>query len=178
MQKGYRQAFIPSSMPLSFKVSVGWLSNWKKRYSVCFKKSSGGEEAADHEAVEKWLKEELPELLEAFKPKEMINGDETAIFYRGLPDKGFVPGNPKASGGKTATDRVSLLVTCNMDGSELALMMLGRSKRPRGFPRDVSTLLAQCKSRVKGWMTGAIFTKFLREGDWQLRATGTVERHS
>ncbi len=49
--------------------------------------------AANHEDAKKWLREELPGLLAAFDPKDIFNRAETALFYHGLPDKGFVPVN-------------------------------------------------------------------------------------
>ncbi len=130
-----------SSLPKSkiaggtdFKFSEGWLQKWKSCYDVHFKKLQG-ESKANSDAAAKWLAEDLPKLLNLYKPCHIYNTDETGIFWHGLPDHTHVAGSAAAPGGKVAEERGTVLVMCNVDGSDkLPLLMIGKSKKPRGFP--------------------------------------------
>ena len=157
-----------SSMPIKF--SGGWLDKFKKRFNLEFKKFHGEKKSADEEAARDWLENTLPELLNLYEPSNVFNGDETGLFYKGLADRGFVQGGVKPSGGKVAKERLSVLVTCNMDGTEKKkLLVIGRSKKPRGFPRNLSSLPVIYESAGKAWMNSSIFTKFLKGWDRELR---------
>jgi len=56
-------------------LDLNWINRWKKRYSIVGKKNYG-------EAADDWLKNRLPTLLEEFPKENILNCDETALFYR------------------------------------------------------------------------------------------------
>ncbi len=155
------------------KFSSGWLFRWRKRFGIKFKVEHGEKQSADFEAGKKWIDEVLPCLLETYRPKDIYNTDETGVFFRGMARAGMVAAGEKPSGVKAAKDRLTVLVTCNMDGSDKKpLLVVGKAERPRKFPRDLSSLPVQYEHTRKAWMTGLLWTKFLRQWDRQARLQG------
>ena len=69
-----------------FSPSNGWLSRWKNRARIRFKRAHGEKSSANFEAAEEWLSTKMPELLERFNPDSVYNADETGLFYRAAPD--------------------------------------------------------------------------------------------
>lgn len=154
----------------SLTFSEGWLAGWKKRFNINFRKQHGEKQSADTEAAKIWLKNDLPALLQQYSPKDIFNADETGLFYRGLPNRTFVANGETPSGTKVAKERLTVLVCANQNGSEKKkLLVIGKSARPRGFPRDLSTLPVQWESSKKAWMNGQIWAKFLTKWDMEMR---------
>jgi len=76
----------------------------------------------------------LSELLEGYKPCDIFNADETALFYKCMPDKTLTFKNEKCSGGKHSKDQLTLLLAVNMTGTDkLKPLIIGKSKKPRFF---------------------------------------------
>ena len=60
----------------------------------------------------------MPELIRLYPDEnDWYNGDESSLFFRALPDRGYVVGKRKAVGGKKAKDRLSVHLTMNMTGT-------------------------------------------------------------
>ncbi len=156
------------------KFSTGWLDRFKKRYNLQFKKFHGEKQDANEDAAQEWLDKNLPELLSRFEPEDIYNADETGLYYRGLPDQGFVPGDVSVpSGGKLSKERLTIMVTCNMTGCDKRpLLMIGKSERPRGFPQDLSKLPVIYRSAGRAWMNAALFSMWLKRWDRELRLSG------
>ncbi len=154
----------------SLTFSAGWLIRWRKRYGIEAKTQHGEQLDADFAASEKWLNEVLPGLLEHYDQENIFNADETGVYFRGMPNRGLFEGEEKPSGAKAAKDRLTVLVTANMTGSEKPkLLVIGKSARPRKFPRDLSNLPVRYENTKKAWMNGLIWDKFLRDWDRKLR---------
>ena len=83
----------------NFKASNGWLDRWKRRYNVKRMKISGESKEVRGETVDSW-KERLPELLRGYSKKDIWNLDETACFWRALPEYGFAKRGSQCKGGK------------------------------------------------------------------------------
>ena len=49
-----------------FKATDGWLSRWKCRHDIKFKKAHGEKDSADIGAAEEWKSKKVPELLQKF----------------------------------------------------------------------------------------------------------------
>ena len=63
-------------------------------------------------------------------------------------------------GGGLNKERVSVLLGCNMDGTEkLPVLVIGKAAKPRCF-KNVKTLPMLYKNNKSAWMTGAIFNEF------------------
>lgn len=130
---------------------------------VCNSRSSMvKQQSADFEAGQKWLEESLPSLLTLYSPRDVFNADETALFYGGMSTRGFVAAGERPLGIKSAKERLTDLVTANMDGSEKRpLLVIGKSVRPRRFPLSLDALPVLYESPLKAWMKSKIWNKFL-----------------
>lgn len=69
-----------------FKASNGWLEEFKTRYNIKGMTVSGESAEVRRETVESW-KEHLPQILAGYRPKNILNMDETCKFYLALPNK-------------------------------------------------------------------------------------------
>jgi hypothetical protein len=49
-----------------FKATDGWLSRWKCRHDIKFKKSHGEKDSTDVVGAEEWKSKKVPELLQKF----------------------------------------------------------------------------------------------------------------
>ncbi len=113
----------------------------------------------------------LPALLASYEPHNIFNADETALFYRAQPNKTLFYKNLDCNKTKVCKERLSLLLTANMDGSEkLRPIVIGKSKDPRCFQKiNRANLPAYYRSNAKGWMTGVIFREWLNKLDRHYR---------
>ncbi|XP_070550158.1 tigger transposable element-derived protein 4-like [Ptychodera flava] len=122
-----------------FTPSDGWLSRWKSRHNIAYKKEQGEKQNADFPAAQHWRQHIIPAILQAYNKDDIFNADETGLYYRGLPDKGHCLKGDELVGGKKAMERITTLVCANMSGTEKRpLFIIGKSRQPRCFPRDPS----------------------------------------
>jgi AcrR family transcriptional regulator len=54
----------------------GWITRFKDRHGLVYKKLAGESAAADSESTEVWL-ERLPSLLEGYEPRDIYNADDS-----------------------------------------------------------------------------------------------------
>ena len=99
----------------NFKASNGWLYRWKKRYNVKRMKISGESGDVRGETVESW-KERIPELLQGYPSENIWNLNETACFWKALPDHGSGKRGSQCKGGKKVKQRVTIALIANADG--------------------------------------------------------------
>ena len=83
-----------------FKSSDGWFNRWKNRHDLRYTKLYGETREVDEEAAAIWTNENMQELLKKYQPSDIYNADETAIYFRALPDSTYV----KKSSPKLASD--------------------------------------------------------------------------
>jgi hypothetical protein len=153
----------------NFVPSNGWFSRFKQRYGLTFKRVCGEAKDADLSQISDW-QERLQNILAEYKPKDIYNADETALYYKCTPDYTYTPKGEAAVGGKQPKDRVTLLVAANMDGTDkLPLLLIGKYKKPRAF-KHVSHLPLKYENNQKAWMTSSIFTAWLQQLDRQILA--------
>ena len=89
-----------------FKGCNGELGKWKARYNI--KRFSVCGELGDVQGctVDSW-KERLPEIVAGYKKEDVWNMDESGVFWRALPDKGFGE-KGKGKGGKKSKHRLTV----------------------------------------------------------------------
>lgn len=111
--------------------------------------------------MNEWLKR-LTSILKSYKANDMYNADETAIFYKLIPEKTI---EFKSKGGKRSKNRLIVMVCSNMSGTDkLPLLVIGKSARPRCF-KNVKSLLTIYESNRKAWMTSDMFKNWLVQID-------------
>ncbi|GFV42697.1 tigger transposable element-derived protein 4 [Trichonephila clavipes] len=118
---------------IEFSVSEGWLTNFKKRNGIVFKKMCGESSSVDINVSSKW-QNSLSDLIKECEPRKIFNTDETGFFFKCLPEKTFTFKKKKCHGGKHSKERLTILLTVNMDGSEkITPLVIGKSAKPRCF---------------------------------------------
>ena len=55
----------------------------------------GEKASADVYAADDWIESRFPEIKDMWAPRDIFNADETGVFYRGLPDRGFISDDKK-----------------------------------------------------------------------------------
>jgi len=100
----------------------------------------------------------LSELLEGYKPCDIFNADETALFYKCMPDKILTFKNEKCNGGKHSKERQTLLLAVNMTGTDkLKPLITEKSKKPRYFA-GVKSFPVDYTANKKAWVCGMAIT--------------------
>jgi hypothetical protein len=70
----------------NFTASDGWLSNFKKRHNLVFRKIYDESVNVDLSIYDDW-KVKLQDLLSKFYAKNVFNADETGLFFKCLTDR-------------------------------------------------------------------------------------------
>ena len=123
----------------NFRASNGWLEKFKSRHEIAFKKVCGESNAVENLVCEDWLKK-LDLLCHDYKPEDIFNADEAALFFKCMPDKTLCFAKENCHGGKQSKERLTLLFAVNSTGTEkLKLLVIGKSKSPQCF-RGVKSL--------------------------------------
>lgn len=160
MLKEKAKSFAQSLGITQFSASEGWLSNFKKRHGITFKKMCGESASVDISICSQWVNK-LNQLLDGYEPRNIFNTDETGLFYKCLPDRTLTFKDEKCHGGKLSKERLTVLLACNMDGSQkLKPLIIGKYAKPRCF-KGIKSLPATYNSNKKSWMTTELFNEWL-----------------
>ena len=153
-----------------FHPNQGWLTRFKKRENLNFQAVCGEAGGVDNSVVQNWTETILPSKLAPFHEDDIFNVDETGLFYQLQPSRTLHFRNEKCTGGKQSKERISVLVGSNMSGTEkLKLLVIGKAGKPRCF-KDVKSLPVIYRHNKKAWMTGDIFSEWVKDLDKQFRS--------
>jgi len=97
---------------------------------------------------------------------QVFNADETALIWKKMPSKTFVPpGMNNNIGFKQNKERVSLLVGANASGDyKIKPLLINRAASPRCFKQQVmSDLPVYWASNKRAWMTRDVFKVWLKD---------------
>jgi hypothetical protein len=143
----------------NFKFSNGWLEGFKSRYNLKAYTISGESGAVDKIQVDKG-RETLKKLLIDYNKDDIYNFDETALFYRMLPNKTLA--SAPVSGAKVCKERISVGLCSNATGKDkFKPVVIGKFKNPRCFAAFDPSRFCVYKNNCKAWMTGEIFDEWL-----------------
>lgn len=166
----------------NFEASRGWIANFKCRHGLRAIKICGEKLSNDQTSVAPFiatLKAKVDSL--NLTATQVYNADESALFWKMLPEKTMVRFDEKtAPGRKVSKERVTFLACTNADGShKLKLLVIGKSKNPRAF-KNVD-LPVEYKNSKNAWMTFAIFrewflSSFVRQVRCHLKRKNLPER--
>lgn len=99
---------------------------------------------------------------------ETFNADELGLFFNLLPEKSIVHRTESYHGGKRSKEQITVLLCCNMDGSEkLKPLVIGKSANPRCF-KNMKSFPCEYKHQNKAWMSGTLFIEWLIKLDRQV----------
>ncbi|XP_072140431.1 tigger transposable element-derived protein 4-like, partial [Dermacentor andersoni] len=148
-----------------FVSSDGWLTRFKDRLDLVFKNVCGEKASVNQETCATWKDGKLREYLGEYRPEDIFNADETALFYRLLPENTLTFKDDDCAGGKRSKERVSVLIAANMTGTERCrLLVIGKAAKPRCF-KGIKTLPVDYESNKKAWMTLKIFKSWITKLD-------------
>ena len=150
-----------------FKASNGWLDAFRKRNNISFKNVNGEAGLVDNSLIQNYKKVVLPNLLKDYNSDNIFNADETALFYKAMPNKTMIYKNMQANHVKVNKERLSLLLCANMSGTEkLKPVVIGQSKNPRCL-KDLNkaNLPVVYRNNSRAWMTDDIFREWLTKID-------------
>lgn len=126
-----------------FKASDGWFANWRWRFDIGKRVRLYGEasdvDLSKAEGEIQILRDTLS--VKGYKPDCIFNMDETALFYKTIPNRTYLlsnEGDPRQArrGSKqmSAKDRITVILCVNSTGSfKIDPVIIGSAKRPRCF---------------------------------------------
>ncbi|GFX72446.1 tigger transposable element-derived protein 4 [Trichonephila clavipes] len=118
---------------IEFSASEGWLTNFKKRNGIVFKKMCRESSSVDINVCYKW-QNSLSDLMKENESRNIFNTDETGFSFKYLPEKAFTFKKEKCHRRKHSKERLTILLVVNMDGSEkITPLVIGKSAKPRCF---------------------------------------------
>ncbi|XP_049302948.1 tigger transposable element-derived protein 6-like [Bactrocera dorsalis] len=150
-----------------FTPTQGWLWRLQKRNGIQLRNIHGEERSTDKENAEIFLSTTLPHIIANYDQVNIFNADESALFFKALPQKTLTHKGQTVKGFKTSKDRLTLLFICNATGEFKEVIVIGKSKSPRCFKNKVLPL--KYYSNKKAWMTQEIWGKVLNKLDTQMR---------
>ena len=151
-----------------FKGSNGWLCKWKARYNIRQFAVCGESGEVQGSTVDSW-KERLPEIVSNYTKEDIWNMDETGVFWRALPSKGFGEKGKGCRGGKQSKQRITVAFFVSAAGVKEKPIVIWKSANPRCLKRfDKSLLPVTYFDQKKAWMTGDIMEAVLGKLNRQL----------
>ena len=151
-----------------FTASTGWVHRWKKHESIVYKRLHREAKDADIAGAESWIKNVFPKMLDEFSTDKIYNCDETALYFRALPQHTYALKSDTWNGSKVSKDLVTVLCCVSMSGEKKDLVVIGKSKKPRCF-NNVRKLPTEYHSNANAWMTRLIFHQWLLAWDRSLK---------
>jgi hypothetical protein len=108
-----------------------------------------------------------------YAAQDIYNQDETGQFWRQVPQRSLVTG--KRAGRKQHKQRITVSLCCNAAGTDKReLFVIGKSKRPRSFPRTFQPELDRgnrYRHNSKAWMMAADLSNWVKDWNQKLQAT-------
>ena len=148
-----------------FKASNGWINRFTKKFRISLKSTSGEAGYVSQTTVEEWLPK-LKELIQSYDRKDVLNFDETGLFWKLLPKKSYVIKGSKHIGGKKSKKRITIALGCSFTSEKLKPLIIGNPLNPRCFKDlkyDINSLGVHYFSNKTAWMTKIIFNKWLKK---------------
>ena len=152
-------------MAQSFKASVGWLDKVKNRHNLKQVTLQGENAEVSSTSAEK-ARQELQTKLQTWDEDNIYNLDETACFFKLLPNKTISAGDDeKGRGMKRSKARITVMICCNATGShKLPVLVIGKSKTPRALKNvKMNNMPSQYTHSKKAWMTSELLDIWLRQ---------------
>ncbi len=101
-----------------FQASNGWIHRFRDQKHITFKTIVGEAALVDTTVTDTFIRQDLPGLLASYEPRDIYNADETALFFRAQSAKTMIYKNMNCNNTKMCKERLSILLTANMDCSD------------------------------------------------------------
>ncbi|CAF1065113.1 unnamed protein product, partial [Rotaria sordida] len=107
----------------SFKGSNGWLEKFRTRHNISHHIISGESSSVDVQTVDDWI-QRLPKITDGYDAKNIFNCDETALFFKAMPDKSLTFNKEECKGRKKSKERVTILFCVSSIGEKLKPLVI------------------------------------------------------
>lgn len=115
----------------------------------------------------------IPALTAGYAPADIFNADETALYYKQLPERTLNFRSFKTHGSKKSKERLTVLLCCSMVGEKLPPLVIGKYANPRCFRGgDVKNLPCEYKHTKNAWMTTGVFEAWLLDVNRKMACQG------
>ena len=107
---------------------------------------------------------DLKQLTSQYSTRDIYNADELALFYMMLPNRTLADSSSEERGLKNSKERITVMVCCNVDGSDKQrLYVINKSRNPHCFSsvRFNPNSIVQYYFNKKAWMTRDIFNDWI-----------------
>jgi hypothetical protein len=144
-----------------FKASDGWLSGFKERHNI--KEYIKHGEAGSAPISELPLyREQIKNITSQYQLSDIFNADETGLFWQLEPSRVLSTG--PVTGRKKSKERITVMLTCNADGTEkLKPLLIHKYQNPKAIRNiDKNTLKVKYYWNIKAWMQTSIFHDYLK----------------
>ncbi|RWR99099.1 tigger transposable element-derived protein 6-like protein [Dinothrombium tinctorium] len=101
----------------NFSASNGWLEKFRRRNNIVYNCLSGESADVCMKTVQEW-KERVKDLCKGYSNDQIYNCDKTGLFWRAIPSKSLQLKGDRCSKGKSAKQRITVLLCTNLSGSE------------------------------------------------------------
>ncbi|EIE92658.1 hypothetical protein RO3G_17369 [Rhizopus delemar RA 99-880] len=154
--------------------SSGWLTKLFKRIGVRSRPMYGESASVDisSENIQNELRK-IEELLEPYDPVDIMNFDETGLYYQQPPRRTIC--SESLGGLKKSKTRLTVGLLCNSDGSYKGHpVVIGQHKSPKCFKTRANLLSMTAIGKkheveyhysTNAWMTNEIFTAYVKKLD-------------
>lgn len=150
------------------EIDINWINRWKKRYDISSKKMSGESCDIPESAILHWKQIVAKEIMCKYQPENILNCDESGLFWRMTPDRTLSFKNEKVHGGKQSKERITVLSCVSMTGEKFPLFVIGKFENPRCF-KKVLHIPVVYHANSKAWMTTDLFREFLFSLDKKMK---------
>ena len=117
----------------------GWMRGFQHRHNLKLLSIHGEKESCNQESFESFKEDFMAVVEEENFTHDMIyNADESALFFKMLPNKTIALENEKkVAGRKTEKKRITFMPCANASGTnKMKMMVIGHFKNPRCFPKN------------------------------------------
>ncbi|XP_071108478.1 tigger transposable element-derived protein 4-like [Haliotis cracherodii] len=156
----------------SFSPSQVWLENIQKLLHLPLHSSAENSDLTA-KLYTVWMKM-LPYLVQGYEPENVFTCGETALFYKGLPDKCYVEGGVCLGTHHNVSfeeHRFTLLFCCSATGEKLQPLVIGTNSYPFSC-QSLNSLPVTWRSQPKACMTSSIFAEWLQRLDLAMENQG------
>ncbi|XP_066904092.1 tigger transposable element-derived protein 6-like [Halyomorpha halys] len=142
-----------------FKASAGWLDRFKARHGIKFKTLCREEPPVDW-SLNDW-DTNLKDLCAGFSSRDIYNCDETALFFKALPDETMSLQGKTCESGRLSGERLTILLCTNMAGEFETPLIIGKENPICLDNVDLNLFSVDWRGNDKSWMTLEIMTEWL-----------------
>uniref|UniRef100_UPI00358FA229 tigger transposable element-derived protein 1-like n=1 Tax=Myxine glutinosa TaxID=7769 RepID=UPI00358FA229 len=143
-----------------FSASSGWFKHFKLRHGLHHVKVSSESVSAHSTAAAEFIDTSDKLIVEgAYLPQQIINMDETSLYWKRMPERSFIHKEAKSMPGfKVFKDRVTVMLGGSVAGFKMKPFVVWHRENPRAFKNiNKHTMPVYYRANQKSWMTQALF---------------------